>query len=418
MTRMRRLRVIAGLVLSLASITEGFVFEHRNLGRLPHREASKISAVSNERLTNLSSLNEVARRRSNSSPRSILSLEKDPRLPVWPVVNGVLLWLVGLLSPKLSAQLEHVITGRVCPMSLSDSSPFILLVHHVHSFSAWDPVRYIQRQFILPEGFPSHPHRGFVTLTYILDGAFVHRDSLGQRQVYGTQEKPNNSAAILPHSQWLHTGAGVLHEEMFLNQGLSTRQELFQLWINCPKAKKFDPPFSILLGGDDAEHPTPTVTQKGTSTLVLAGCYDGQCSAAPIDSNLQVLHVKMEANARWECDSELSSTLLYVRQGSVLCDGTPIPTHHRAHLDRSSRKIVLETTTEPADFLFLAGQPLYEPVVQQGSFVLSSNSEVNQAYLDYQTGNFGSPWDHKLSDEDWQQHVRTHPCLYKPDNYV
>lgn len=349
--------------------------------------------------------------------RSISSLEKNARLPVWPVANGVLLWLVGLLSPKWSARLENVITGRVCPMPLNSScSPFVLLVHHVHSFAPWDPIRWIQRKLILPEGFPSHPHRGFVTLTYILDGAFVHRDSLGHRQVYGSNKAH--------HSQWLYTGAGVLHEEMFLNEQTNflspSRQELFQLWINCPRTKKYNAPFSVLLGDkigtDDhsKEVNTPRIFQDKTSTLVLAGCYQGKCSAAPIDSPLMVLHVTMEPGARWECDTALPTALLYLRQGTVRSAETRIETHHVAQFENNRDKIVLETSDEPADFLFLAGEPLNEPVAQQGSFVLNNFDEINQAYNDYQTGRFGRPWDHELTDDEWRKHVIQYPCQYRP----
>jgi redox-sensitive bicupin YhaK (pirin superfamily) len=341
--------------------------------------------------------------------RSIIKTEKNPRLPVWPVLNGVFLFFLGLISPKLSATLEDTITGRVCPMPI-DKSPFVLLVHHVHSFAAWDPVRFIQRKLILPEGFPSHPHRGFVTLTFILDGAFVHRDSLGDRQVYGRSDKESNNQ---PHSQWLNTGAGVLHEEMFVNEGWSTRQELFQLWINCPRLKKYNAPFSMLLGND--ENTTPTVVQEKSKTLVLAGCYQNQCSAAPIDSELAVYYVSMEPNAMWTCDSDTMMTaMVYVRQGSLVCDDTSIEPHSMSYFDGQPGKIRLQTTNEPATFLFLAGQPLGEPVVQQGSFVLNSHDEINRVYADYQAGNFGQPWDHKLSDDEWKQHVQKYPCVYKP----
>ena len=161
-----------------------------------------------------------------------LKIEKFTRLPVWPVWQGVLLWMIEKLGggASLSAKLEDTLGGRVCPMILSDNnfaaSPFVLAVHHCHSFAWWDPIRYIQRQFILPEGFPSHPHRGFVTLTYILKGGMVHCDSLGVKQVYEENQ-----------AQWLDTGAGILHEEMFTTN--SSRQELYQIWINLPANCKF-----------------------------------------------------------------------------------------------------------------------------------------------------------------------------------
>lgn len=103
------------------------------------------------------------------SRRRIRRLEKFARFPVWPAWNGALIWLVGrVLGNEAAAKLENKITGRVCPNFFEDSSetsPFLLLVHHCHSFAIGDLGRKIQNALILPEGFPSHPHRGFVTLT-------------------------------------------------------------------------------------------------------------------------------------------------------------------------------------------------------------------------------------------------------------
>jgi hypothetical protein len=104
------------------------------------------------------------------APRGIRRIEKFARLPVWPAWNGVLIWMVGkLFGNEAAAKLEDTITGRVCPnfYDYVDTSPYIMLVHHCHSFHALDPLRYIQRTFF-PEGFPAHPHRGFITITYIL----------------------------------------------------------------------------------------------------------------------------------------------------------------------------------------------------------------------------------------------------------
>ena len=102
-----------------------------------------------------------------SSPRRIDSIERFARLPVWPVWNGVAIFVVSrLLGKDIAAKLEDAIGGRVCPNFFNPpdkTSPFIMLVHHRHSFAAWDPLRYLQRTFF-PEGFPAHPHRGFITL--------------------------------------------------------------------------------------------------------------------------------------------------------------------------------------------------------------------------------------------------------------
>jgi len=122
---------------------------------------------------------------SSASPRRIESIERFARLPVWPVWNGVAIFVVSrLLGKDIAARLEDAIGGRVCPNFFNPperTSPFIMLVHHRHSFAVWDPLRYIQRTFF-PEGFPAHPHRGFITVTYFLRGGFLHRDSMGIKQ--------------------------------------------------------------------------------------------------------------------------------------------------------------------------------------------------------------------------------------------
>ncbi|CAM9817967.1 unnamed protein product [Phaeothamnion confervicola] len=102
--------------------------------------------------------------------RTVSKVERYPRLPVWPVQNGLFFFLLDLLRlTEWAHLLEQRFGGRVCPMALqaADADPFVLLAHHRHSFHPWDPIRPIFR-FFLPEGFPAHPHRGFSTVTYVL----------------------------------------------------------------------------------------------------------------------------------------------------------------------------------------------------------------------------------------------------------
>lgn len=405
---------------------------------------------------------------SRLSTRTVLSIQRNSRLPVWPVLGGVLVWLFSRLfggdaakredpnyDGTLIAKLEDIITGRVCPnlFEYSESSPFILLAHHTHSFANWDPIRWFQRALILPEGFPSHPHRGFITLTYFLQGGFVHRDSMGVRQTYGRNQRVGTRALHLnehaknrPHSQWLHTGAGILHEEMFDHSSKGAedsdesssspmqlffsifqppiRQELFQLWINLPASQKYTPPYSVLLGANDAP---VVVSERGSQTLILAGEYQGQKSAAPISTDMKIYHVQVDADGgEWSVDlpSNMETALLYLRQGSLVntVDNVLLPAqcvvHFRApsavgRSNGSSHIVLKNNLREPADFFFLAGEPLREPCMLQGSMVLTSAEEVNLAYADYQAGKFGRPWDHKLSDKDWRRHVAQYPSVYR-----
>lgn len=133
--------------------------------------------------------------------------------------------LIHLLRSQLTIfpkALEDKFGGRVCPMMFlnenTNADPFILLVHHRHSFNRLDPFRYLTR-LIIPEGFPSHPHRGMSTLTYVLQGSLRHRDSMGFKQIYS-----GGSA------QFLRASKGILHEEMWhLTHPFHEDLELFQV---------------------------------------------------------------------------------------------------------------------------------------------------------------------------------------------
>lgn len=352
--------------------------------------------------------------------RKVSKLEKFSRLPVWPVWNGVILFAISrICGEEFAAKMEQQgLGGRVCPnffSNLSQTSPFVMLVHHTHSFAAWDPVRYLQRTFF-PEGFPAHPHRGFITVTYVLKGGFLHRDSLGVKQTYGAEKQHKGK-----HTQWLMTGAGILHEEMWDIQTPNllepSRQELYQLWLNIPSKFKADPPSVQLLGGDE-ETPTVSVYKYGSlqsSTIVIAGSYADQHAAIATYSAINILHVQISKNSTWShrLPTSYGTAILYMRQGSAYVGSTHIPPHYTAYLEQTSDLITVSTSpAEGADFLFLAGEPLQEPVVAQGSMVMNTDAEIYQAYRDYQSGKMGVPWDHKLSDEKWRQHLVMYPYSF------
>ena len=330
---------------------------------------------------------------------------------------GVVIFVVSrTLGNDWAAKLEDACGGRVCPNFFQDTtetSPFIMLVHHRHSFAPWDPIRWIQAKFILPEGFPAHPHRGFTTLTYFLRGGFRHRDSLGIQQDYGQATTSTTTTTSTntnkKHSQWLFTGAGLLHEEMFSSD---PQQELYQLWINVPSQYKLDPPDVRLLG----ESECPRITVPGTSeTIVLAGEYQGQKASAPILSDMAIFHVRIDGGT-WVYDIPSSSSfetiILYIRQGSCTVDGMEIPVHHTAYCEPMGSTLRVDSK-DGVDFLLLAGAPLREPVAAQGSMVMTTQREIAEAYRDYQLGLMGLPWNHELSHEDWKQHVAKYPCRYQ-----
>lgn len=362
-------------------------------------------------------------------------IDKFARLPVWPVLNGVFIFFLSkVFGNEIASKVEDSIGGRVCPNFFNppeSTSPFIMLVHHVHAFSLLDPVRYIQRTFF-PEGFPAHPHRGFITVTYCMSGGMVHRDSLGVKQTYGAEPRHNGK-----HTQWLTAGAGILHEEMWdVSSNLSDRQELYQLWLNLPAKYKMCNPSVHLLGGEEE---TPTVTESSTETgttetIVICGEHNGKqarfSQGGEVENtfipNVTILHVKMRAGSTFthEFPPSHDNLIIYIRKGSVMIKDTEIKTHHIAYLsppisynnDSGNSYISIKTAPDgdEADFLFLSGESLKEPVSAQGSMVMNYPDEINVAYNDWQNFKMGArSWDHKISDEEWIELTKQFPSQYR-----
>jgi redox-sensitive bicupin YhaK (pirin superfamily) len=384
--------------------------------------------------------------------RKVASIQKYARLPVWPAWNGAFLFLLSKILPNSTiSKLEETFGGRVCPnfFEATETSPFIMLVHHAHSFTSFDPLRFFQKKVILPEGFPSHPHRGFITLTYCIKGGMIHRDSLGCKQLYGAEKRHGGNVA-----QWLVAGAGMLHEEMWDvdhgEDGIVSKQELFQLWVNLPSQHKMTTPRLSLLNSNSNERSdedtstdttsmimsdvtstniygeacdiqvnVPIVEKGNTKTHVLVGEYDNSQSRVETFSPMSILHVQMEPGSSWDMNmpSSYKTGILYMRQGSGYtpseqAEKQMIDAHYTATLTPYGDKLEIEAGEDGADFMLLVGAPLYEPVQAQGSMVMNSNREIGEAYDDYSKGKMGLPWDHKLTDDEWMEHVRKAPSVY------
>jgi len=440
-------------VISFTSVNEIFVHrypftcKHQYLQHDYHRESKKTMQVTPS--SSVGTEEEVRQ----TTVREVVKIEKYSRLPIWPLWNGVFIFLISkipFISYETVASLEDAIGGRVCPMFFPQddimsggsfyTSPFILLVHHMHTFHPWDPLRYIQR-FFFPEGFPSHPHRGFCTLTYCLHGGMIHRDSIGTRQDYGASKDYS--------TQFLVAGSGILHEEMWDTER-DSKQELFQLWLNLPaKYKMMQPSIQLLADRQDS---MPTVVDyiiqgqnscKQSSTLIIAGSYERHQSNMTLFSNVTILHVKLfqipssfssDSNGkaaqksiwRYSLPENYRTVILYTRSGSINIAGTHIPPHHTVFISQKGEDLIVSLDLrsshtvfsypaqvhEPkigADFIVLAGEPLInEPVVAQGSFVMNSYEEITQAFQDYEKGLFGVPWKETLSDDEWRLHVDTY----------
>ena len=262
----------------------------------------------------------------------------------------------------------------------------------------------------------------------------LHRDSMGTKQTYGAERRHGGNVA-----QWLVAGAGMLHEEMWdvngKEDGLVSKQELFQLWVNLPSDFKMTRPRLSLLNNnsnndngngngndDDVQVPIPIVEGVGTKTNILVGKYESFESQVETFSPMSILHVQMEPGSTWSMNVPRSykTGIVYMRQGSGFLgeskselESELVEAHHTATLTPYGEELTLKAGKDGADFMLLAGEPLYEPVQAQGSMVMNTEQEIGVAYDDYSRGKMGLPWDHKLSDEEWTDHVRKAPNVYR-----
>lgn len=237
-----------------------------------------------------------------------------------------------------------------------------------------------------PKGTPWHPHRGFETFTYLIDGQFLHQDSHG-----------GGGTILDGGTQYMTAGDGILHIET-PPEHLVESGGLFhgvQLWINLPKEKKrIEPQYQDLQGHDSA-----MLTSSDGSALVriLAGNLDGHQGPGISHTPLTILHVTVAPGAQLDIPWRPEfNALVYALAGNgfVGSAGTPIHTGQTAVLvDGDTLQIraadVQESRSPNLELFIIGGQPLREPVVQYGPFVMSTKAEIMEAFEDFQAGRFG-----------------------------
>lgn len=237
-----------------------------------------------------------------------------------------------------------------------------------------------------PKGTPWHPHRGFETFTYLIDGRFIHQDSNG-----GGGEINDGG------TQYMTAGDGILHIET-PPPALVEAGGLFhgiQLWINLPKAKKrISPQYQDLQGHDAAMITTP---DGGALIRILAGEVDGHRGPGISHTPLAVTHLTLAAGARaeipWRPDFN-AITYILGGSGTVGNEGRPIRTAQSAVLV-DGELIVIEADRrqdgphEALEVFLMGGVALREPVVQYGPFVMNTREEIQEAFEDFQAGRLG-----------------------------
>lgn len=294
--------------------------------------------------------------------------------------------------------------------------PFLFCAHHADHYPKGqenlgpDPEllkgRAIGQDFELSEGwrmyhgqtvpgFPSHPHRGFETITIVTEGLVDHADSLGAAGRFGNGDV-----------QWMTAGKGVQHSEMFplLDQENPNPFELFQIWLNLPKESKYVDAHYSMIWSEDLPILEKTDAQgKKVKVTVVAGPLEGIAPPKPTpnswaanpDNHVAVWTIKLEAGSQWTIPAAAEGVNrgLYFYQGDrIVIEGSEVQSANGIDLE-GSVEVSLEAKGEDAYLVLLQGRPINEPVAKYGPFVMNTQQEIMETVNEYQRTQFGGwPW--------------------------
>jgi hypothetical protein len=293
--------------------------------------------------------------------------------------------------------------------------PFLFCVHHLDFYPEGNGKfgpntsltgRNIGNDFVIKDGwrmyhgetvpgFPAHPHRGFETVTFVLQGIIDHADSNGAAGRYGNGDV-----------QWMTAGSGLQHSEMFplLKENEKNTCELFQIWLNLPAKSKFvTPTFKMLWEESIPKIRFKDANQRKIEIELAAGNYNNFSAPDPApdswavnpENEVNIWQIKLEENAVWEIPTSTGKVnrSLYFFEGETFeTETNVIQINHVLELD-AKRKIRIRNGNKPARLLLLQGKPIKEPVEQYGPFVMNSMAEIEDAFADYRKTQFGGwPW--------------------------
>ena len=290
--------------------------------------------------------------------------------------------------------------------------PFIFTMHHVDAYPQGNEVqgpaarldgRRIGSDFSGTDGwsmyhgasvpgFPQHPHRGFETVTVVRTGYVDHSDSLGATARYGGGDV-----------QWLTTGSGIQHAEMFplIRNDRDNPLELFQIWLNLPPESKMVPAYFRMLWSEEI----PTIEPSpGVVVDVIAGRLDGHVAPAPPPDSwgsdprgdLAIWLIRLEPGASWNMPAAGSGVnrMLHFFDGSTATvDAIPVRRGQGVQVEGAAGVPIVNDSGATAEFLLLQGRPIGAPVFQLGPFVMNTPDQLQQAFDDYRRTGFGGwPW--------------------------
>ena len=286
--------------------------------------------------------------------------------PVAPHPVAVSRTIERLVTGQATSDGAGVKLSRVLTQNLQHRlDPFLML----DAFGSDKPDDYIA-------GFPDHPHRGFETVTYMLAGRMLHRDSAGNEGLL------QNGGV-----QWMTAGKGVIHSE--IPQQEEGVMEGFQLWLNLHSSEKMNAPWYRDFQNEQLPKLT---TPEGVQVTVIAGSSHGVQGAVTREITQPVyLDVHMPQGARFEQTlPEGHNTFIYVYRGEVQIAGQAVPVQRMAILANSPQAdgVVIEASAD-ARFILVSGRPLKEPIVQYGPFVMNTKEEIYQALADFRDGRLG-----------------------------
>ncbi|AQU84438.1 MULTISPECIES: pirin family protein [unclassified Halomonas] len=271
--------------------------------------------------------------------------------------------------PAKRDDIGDLVTRRPLPgPGLDQLDPFLFLNHH-------GPQIYPAKNRGLP--FGPHPHRGFETVTFIVEGSLAHADSAKHQSVI-------NAGGV----QWMTAGSGIVHAEIsppeFLRDGGPL--EILQLWVNLPARLKMSEPCYVGLQQGDI----PAITLPGGGELnLISGEWQGD--TGPIETLTGVFMSTLQLPAGTHEQLPVAAgrqVFLYVVEGDVTVGGEPAKPHHLIEVDRDGDHLVIEASSD-AHLLFGHGEVIDEPIYSHGPFVMNTREEIVQAVEDYQNGKFG-----------------------------
>lgn len=268
--------------------------------------------------------------------------------------------------------IDDLITYRAMPTaSIRHIDPFLFLNHH-------GPQNYGPNNNGLP--FGPHPHRGFETLTYILQGDITHKDS-------STGESVIHAGGI----QWMTAGSGLIHSEVSSKEFMKNggMEEVVQLWLNLPARLKMTAPGYIGLQADKI--PTLRFDEGRVTVHLISGNWNDQKGPVTSLTELTTTWIDLKVGGGFSLEVDpVRNILFYVLNGEVTVNGQSVKMHELVEFGNDGVGLSV-TAASDAQLIFCHGEPFHEPIVAYGPFVMNSEAEIRQAMLDYQQGRMGDP---------------------------